>query len=71
MAFDMELKRTKCIVSRKLGESVHVGEARITIEKKKRSQNSFLLIIEAPADVPIAREEVLEKYPTQKKPSIE
>jgi sRNA-binding carbon storage regulator CsrA len=69
MALDAELKRTKCVVARKFGESVYVGESKITIQKKKRSQNTFLLVIEAPPDIVILREEISEKYSGQNEPS--
>lgn len=66
MALDLELKRTKCVVARKFGESVYVGESKITIQKKKKSQSTFLLVIEAPPEIVILREEISEKYSSQK-----
>lgn len=69
MALDSDLKRTKCVVARKFGESVFVGESKITIQKKKKSQNTFLLVIEAPPEIVILREEISEKYSGQKHPT--
>jgi carbon storage regulator len=55
-------ERTMLVLSRKLGQSFHVGpEVRVTIVKIDR--NSVRIGIEAPDDVPVQREEIVFELP--------
>jgi carbon storage regulator len=55
-------ERTMLVLSRKLGQSFHVGpEVRVTIVKIDR--NSVRIGIEAPAEIAVQREEIAFELP--------
>jgi len=58
---------TRCTITRTFGQSVLIGDSRVTIEKKKGG-SGFLVVIEAPSDLLITREELLLKDPPPSKP---
>lgn len=52
-------RRTRLVISRKIGESVHVGGATITVTESQREGHTRLLI-EAPPEVRILRDELVK-----------